>query len=185
MKSTTEYILDAIRKWVWSGFYTPEQVDMMIDDILEEDADEQMLRAAVAPEFANKKEAEKLWEEFTDCDRLDSLVESLERSKILFLQNAGYTMSDGHQEAFEILSDIPGHGFIGYCFYHGQDVERVLDSDELYIAFDHIDGDVPAKLKIGQVLKEELEKAGFAVNWDGSPNRRVEVQINWKRRYRQ
>ncbi|MEO1522833.1 MAG: hypothetical protein AAFU78_18925, partial [Cyanobacteria bacterium J06633_2] len=119
MTSTNEYILDAIRKWVWSGFYTPEQVDMMIDDILEEDADEQLLRAAVATEFANKKESEKLWEEFTDCDCLDSLVELLERSKILFLQNAGYTMSDGHQEAFEILSDIPGHGFIGYCFYHG------------------------------------------------------------------
>lgn len=51
MSETDEYILNSIKNWVWSGFYSPDEVDAMIDDILEEDADVVMLRGAVGPEF--------------------------------------------------------------------------------------------------------------------------------------
>jgi hypothetical protein len=54
MSEADEYILNAIDNWVWSGFYSPDEADAMIDDILEDDADEAMLRAAVAPEFERK-----------------------------------------------------------------------------------------------------------------------------------
>jgi len=50
MSETDEYILNAIRNWVWSGFYEPKEVDSMIDDILEDDAEEDMFRAAVLQE---------------------------------------------------------------------------------------------------------------------------------------
>jgi len=35
MSNTNEYILNAIKNWVWSGFYSPDQVEALIDDILE------------------------------------------------------------------------------------------------------------------------------------------------------
>lgn len=38
MNETDEYILNAIKNWVWSGFYSPHEVDAMIDDILEGEA---------------------------------------------------------------------------------------------------------------------------------------------------
>lgn len=43
MSDVNDYILDSIRTWVWSGFYSPDEVDLMIDDILEEGADEEMI----------------------------------------------------------------------------------------------------------------------------------------------
>lgn len=58
MDDTTKYIHDSIKRWVWSGFYSPSEVDSMIDDIMEEGADEDFLRRSVAPEFAAKRKAE-------------------------------------------------------------------------------------------------------------------------------
>ena len=54
MSEADDYILNAIKTWVWSGFYSPSDVDQMIGDILEDGADEMSLRAAVRPEFARK-----------------------------------------------------------------------------------------------------------------------------------
>jgi hypothetical protein len=182
---TDEYILDTIRKKVWSGFYTAEEVDQVIDDILEGDAHEEFFRAAVAPEFAKKREAEIEWPQVTDCDRLDSAFEALEKRRILCLHNAGYTMSDGHEDAFEALSSRPGRGYIGYCFYHGQDLERAVDGGGLMIAFDHVDGDVPDKLLVALALKEELERVGFELDWDGTVDKRINIpKMDWKRRYK-
>lgn len=185
LNETDKYILDTIRKKVWSGFYTAEEVDQVIDDILEGDAHEEYLRAAVAPEFDKKREAEREWPQVTDCDRLDSAFEALEKRQILCLQNAGYTMSDGHEDAFEALSSQPGRGYIGYCFYHGQDLERAVDGGGLMIAFDHVDGDVPDKLAIATALKEELERVGFKLDWDGTVDKRINIpNIDWKRRHK-
>lgn len=47
MNDTDKYILDVIKSCVWSGFYDTADVHQVIDDILENDADEPMLRAAV------------------------------------------------------------------------------------------------------------------------------------------
>jgi hypothetical protein len=185
LNETDQYILDTIRKAVWSGFYTPEEIDNIIDDILEEDAHEDYLRATVAPEFEKKREAETNWPGETDCDRLEQAFSALDKRNILCLHNAGYTISEGHQEVFEVLSDSPGHSYIGYCFYHGQDLERAVDGGGLMIAFDHIEGDVPDKIKIGVALKEELEKVGFKLDWDGTTEKRINIpEIEWKRRYK-
>ncbi|WP_146848433.1 DUF6891 domain-containing protein [Brevifollis gellanilyticus] len=182
---TDKYILNAIHSWVWSGFYDRDEVDSMIDDILEEDAHEEQLRGAVGPEFAKKQEAEKTWPAQTDCDRLDAAFRALEQRGVLGLQNAGYTMSDGHQDAFEILSARPGHKYIGYCFYHGQDLERAVCGGGLMIAFDHLDKASPEKIKIGMALKEELERVGFVLEWSGSSEQRIHIPaIEWRRRYR-
>ena len=183
MSDSDRYILEAIRKWVWSGFYSQEEVDYMIGDILDDDANEEMLRAAVAPEFDKKKKAETGWPETTDCDRLDDVFQVLDSRGILCLNNAGYEMSDGHQEAFEVLSDGPKEKYFGYCFYHGQDVEHAIDGHGLMLAFDHVDGDVPDKLKVGLIVKQELERAGFVLDWKETTDERIGIpQFEWKRR---
>ena len=178
-------MLNVIQKWVWSGFYDPEQVDSMINDYLEEGAHEELLRSAVESEFAKKHEAEMEWPENTDCDRLDAVFETLDQRKILCLENSGSEISDGHQEAFEVLSMQPGHDYFGYCFYHDQDVNFAIDGRGLLLAFNHVDGDVSDKLKVGMVVKEELQRAGFALDWDGTIEHRIKIiNIEWKRRYR-
>src|SRR5262245_14896850 len=90
---TDEDALEEIRHWVWSGFFNESEVQEFFGEILEEDADEAMLRHAVAKEFAAKAAAEAGWPAETDCERLDKAFAALNESGIIALANAGYTMS--------------------------------------------------------------------------------------------
>ena len=87
MNDTDEYILNAIKLQVWSGFSSPDDVQQMIDDILEDDADEPFLRSQVAPEFERKANAEKSWPKETDCDRLDRAFNVLNSNGIIAVRH--------------------------------------------------------------------------------------------------
>lgn len=183
MTDTNEYILNAIKHWVWSGFYGPDEVQEMIADILEEDADESMLRDAVGQEFAAKSAAEVSWPDRTDCDRLDIAFAALNRSGIIVLANAGYTMSDGIDDVGEVLRAKERSKVKGYCFYHGQDVERAIDGGGLMIAFGDLDGDKLKKVEIGNIVRGMLESQGFKVDWNGDSETRLHIpQFEWQRR---
>jgi hypothetical protein len=179
---TTQYILDSIHTWVWSGFYTAAEVDEMIDDILEEDADESLIRAAVRPEFEKKYAAEMTWPNTTDFDRLDGVFDKLDKRGIVCLHNAGYTMSDGRDDASEMIHRWPGK-YWGYCFYHGQDVERAVAGTGVMLAFSDLENKDEQMLKVALTIKEELELAGFNIEWNGSLDRRIDIPMfDWKKR---
>jgi hypothetical protein len=183
MDETDQYILDAIRTWIWSGFYGPDEVQNMIDDILEDDADEELLRSQVAPEFERKFAAEATWPEQTDCDRLDEAFETLNSQAVIALHNAGYTMSDGHGDVSEVLHERGRDNVKGYCFYHGQDVERAVEGGGLMIAFGDLEDVKTKKGEIGNVVKVTLESVGFTVKWNGDPETRLDIpKLDWKRR---
>lgn len=183
MNDVNQYILNAIKVHVWGGFDTPDEVQEMISDILEEGADEEMLRKSVSIEFAKKSEAEKTWPKITDFDRLDNAFKALKTKGVLCLHNAGYTMTDGHVDSNEALGNFPKGQFFGYCFYHGQDLERAVFGGGLMLAYDHIEGDVPDKIKVAEVLKKELENIGFAIEWDGTNDQRINIpKFDWKHR---
>jgi hypothetical protein len=98
MSKTVDYVLGCIKTWVWSGFYGRGDIQEMIGDVLEHDADEAMLRAAVESELAAKATAEKTWPRVADCNRLDAVFAEHDRGGVISLQNAGYTMSYGCSE---------------------------------------------------------------------------------------
>lgn len=184
MTETDKYILDAIETWVWSGFYDPSEVNRMIDDILEDDADETMLRAAVQPAFDRKSVAEASWPKETDCDRLDRAFAALNSHGVIALHNAGYTMSDGLDDVGDVLGERGRSGVIGYCFYHGQDVERAVAGGGLFIAFGDLDGDTSQKIEVGTAVREILQQHLFRVEWNGDSETRLEIpNFDWKRRY--
>ena len=183
VNEVSQYILDAIKVHVWGGFDTPEDIQELISDLLEEGADEKLLRESVYIEFKEKLEAEKSWPQVTDLDRLNSVFQALKTNGILCLHNAGYTMSDGHEDSTEALSAYPKGKFFGYCFYHGQDLERAVSGGGLMLAYDHVNGDVPEKIEVAQAMQQELEKVGFTVEWDGTTNQRINIpKFDWKHR---
>jgi len=184
MNDSTKYVLDLIKGWVWSGYYEPDEVQERIGEILEEDADEALLRAAVAPEFERKAQAEKSWPKETDCDRLDKVFQALNASGIVALHNAGYTYSDGIADASEVIAQRGKNRVRGFCFYHGQDVERAVDGGGLWIAFGGLnDKDKAKKVEAGSAVKQALEAQGLAVVWDGDPETRLSIpNFDWKRR---
>jgi len=188
MNDKHKYILDSIKFWIWSGFYEPDDVHEMIDEIiddgeLDDEADEAFLRSTIAPEFEKKTLAEKSWPDQTDCDRLDLAFEALNAEGIIALHNAGYTQQDGFSDVGEALYQAGEERFKGYCFYHEQDVERAVDGGGLTIAFGDLDGDKAKCTEIGYAVKQVLEKHGFTIEWDGDSKTRLMISnMDWKRR---
>lgn len=186
MNDTETYIIDSIKTWVWSGFYTQDEVQEMIDDIIEDGVDVDKIRSTVAPEFEKKAIAEKSWPEVTDCDRLDQFFGNLNDNGIVGLQNAGYTMSDGLSDVSEEIGFRDRSKLKGYCFYHGQDLERAVAGSGLMLAFGDLDDTPEGRQAIGRLVVEFLSKAGFESDWDGTPDNRIHVpKLDWKRRFHQ
>lgn len=184
-----EHISSAIRTKVWSGFYTPgevrESIEEMIEDEGDPETDVEMLRNSIDSEFASKHAAEDTWPAETDCDRLDCVFAALNSAGVVSLQNAGYTMSDGLSDVFEVKCELEdeNENAIGYCFYHGQDLERAIDGGGVTVAFGTWDTDTEKQLAIGRKVKQAFEDEGFIVEWDGSTEHRIEIpKLDWKRR---
>ncbi|HEX5219501.1 MAG TPA: hypothetical protein VFZ59_08025 [Verrucomicrobiae bacterium] len=114
------------------------------------------------------------------------MFEALNRRGIVALQNAGYTQSDGYDDCGQAYNERPDkESVIGYCFYHGQDVERAVAGEGLYLAFGPIDPqDEEIKgPEVGRVVVGELQRAGFQTNWDGTFKTRIFIpKLDWKRR---
>lgn len=132
-------------------------------------------------------EAEKVsWPDVTDCDRLDAVFQALRPLGVLALHNAGYTQSDGYDDFRQAYSEAPDHDrIIGYCYYHGQDLEGAVEGRGLCLAFG------PANPKeedtrgpeVGRTIVDQLRAAGFEVQWDGTFNTRILIPtFDWKRR---
>lgn len=73
----------------------------------------------------------------------------------------------------------------GYCFYHQQDLERVVAGGNLLLAVGPIDPDKEETEgpTIGRIIVDLVKGAGFSVEWPGAFDKRIEITgIGWKRR---
>jgi hypothetical protein len=144
------------------------------------------VEAAVDEAIAKHAEAKRSWPEVTDCDRLDKAFDAIKERGIIALQNTGYTQSDGYDDFREVYRASPDKAaIIGYCFYHGQDLERAVAGDGLVLAFGPVDGrqEQAKGPAIGRLIVEELKHAGFEVVWDGTFDHRIQIpRFEWKKR---
>jgi len=180
--------LREIEAQVRSGFEKRERIieifceEMYAPGELDPAEVEHAVDAAIAAHEAEKAS----WPKVTDCDRLDSVFEALNQRGIVALQNAGYTQSDGYDDCGQVYEEHPDKdSIIGYCFYQGQDLERAVAGEGLYLAFGPI---VPKEeetrgLEVGRIIVEELQRFGFQSNWDGTFKTRIFIpNLDWKRR---
>lgn len=186
MNENEEYLADRIRVMVWSGFNSQSDVLEMLedsDDDDEEETDKQMLEEYARSEFQAKREAEATWPAVTDCNRLDAAFAALKGMGVIALHNAGYTISDGMSDVAEVLAESDREKVKGYCFYHEQDVERAINAHGLSLAYGDIEDTAGGKRAIGELVKAELERQGFMVEWNGDPEVRIDLpRIMWQRR---
>ena len=184
MNETEQYIYDSIKSRVWSGFFDESDIHQLIDDVLEDDADEKMLRDCVAVEFGKKLTAEAAWPVEKKCDRLNLAFESIQSQQIVAIQNAGYDMSDGFTEVAEVLQQVGRDSMRGYCFYHGQDLERAVEGEGLLLAFGDLDDTLAGKIDVGKTIINVMQTHGFEVAWDQDPKQRISIgPFEWRRRY--
>jgi hypothetical protein len=184
----SEYAATEIRRLVWSGFYDAHAVrEIVVEEIFEPgEVDPEWVEQSIDMEFARKLEVERAWPIVTDCDKLDRAFDELNETGIIALQNAGFTQDEGIEDITAEYQELGGEDspVEGYCFYHGQDLERAVDGEGLMLTFGDILGEDAKGLEIGERIVEVLHRHGLAVEWAGTIDQRIELpEIEWRRRY--
>jgi len=178
---------EAIRSYAWAGEYDPEEVCIIIGEEIfgDDEEQEEWIQAAVRRTFVEKRKAEKKWPKVTDCDRLDRAFEALEkRGVITDHDSTAFTQSDGLEAVDELYADAggPKSAFVGYCFFTSQDLDAAIVGGGLWLAYGSFPGRGEA-VEVGRLLREEFERAGFKVEWDGNVRTRVFLpKFRWQRR---
>ncbi len=184
----SEDVIDEVAMYVRSGFYDSDRLARMFGEELYAPGELSIeeVRAAINIAFSEWEEEKKSWGDVTDCDRLDDAFGALNKRGIIAIQNAGYTQSDGYDdflEAYERSTDKSA--VLGYCYYHGQDLERAVRGGGLLLAFGPaIAAEEKSKgPEVGRIVQEELERVGLSVAWDGSFAKRISIpEFDWKKR---
>lgn len=188
MTENEKYIYEAFMNSIKSGFSSLEDI---IDETLELVEDEgweneipgDWIHENVTREYNKHIAKSGTWERPTHPDRLLAVFDKLRRQKIVALHNAGYTQQDALydvKEVWEDLEDVDIHP-IGYCYYHGQDIERALEDNVLCIGFyGKKENNDKEAIMIGNTIIGVLKDAGFTVSWNNTASKRIEIQdFNW------
>jgi hypothetical protein len=187
MALSTE-VLGRIDSFIRGGFEDRDRVIEILTEELYElgELDPDEVAGAVDAVMAEHEKQKVTWPRVTDCDRLNSVFVALSAKGIIVLQNAGYTQSDGMDDVSEVFHTHRNReSMIGYCFFHGQDLERAIDGRGLYLAFGPKDSkkEQTGGPLIGALITDELKHGGFTVQWNETFNQRIFIPaIDWKRR---
>lgn len=183
-----EDLKQRIRWDLGSGFYTSEEIVQNAADYLADDMDESLAKGEarrLLPEMiALLKLEEETWPAVTDCDRLDTAFAKLEEKGIISRQNFTCCGTCGSAEIWEEIAAARDSGgpTTGYAFYHMQDTESAVDGNGLYLNYGAVEEGERAALDIAHQIVAELEANGLKTDWDGSWNRRIAVELDWKKR---
>lgn len=180
---------------VKGGFANQREILELISDVMKYDYElkgddlkemRKKLKDIIADLLEQHKKEQATWPEVTDCDRLDAAFAELEEQGILTAQNAGYTQSDGFDDISEKyfrLTKKQQKDSIGFVFFHGQDLERVLESKKLLLAFGAGKGDAKSDVKVGKIIQKVLMAHSFKVKWNGKSDTRLEIsKFTWQKR---
>lgn len=192
MTENEEYLYNHFLISIKSGFQSLEDI---IDEIYEAREDEGWERE-ITDEWINetfKREYDKnlanskTWQHPTDTERLHTVFDELCNQNIIALHNAGYTKGEAEYDAIEVWKDVEDRGVnpIGYCYYHGQDLERVIQDGELYIGFSGAkENNDKEAIIIGNKIVAILKDAGFNIDWNGTASKRIRIaDFNWQNVY--
>lgn len=161
-------------------------LESLEDEGLENEISEEWIREILTKEYVkNAAESENCLYP-TDTDKLHTVFDTLCKDKILALHNTGYTQSDAVYDIQNVWKDLEDEGKkpipIGYCYYHGQDLERVIETGVLCIGFyGGKEGNDKEAIAIGHKIALALKDAGFSIEWNGTTSQRIKIHnFNWQ-----
>ena len=184
----TNEIRSEIHVLVHGGFEDAARiVEILVDERYEPgELDEAEVQTCVDQSFAELEGSKAQWPAVTDCDRLHQAFAQMGVQGVLALLNAGYTQSDGYEDVQQALhARGDAEELVGYCFFHGQDLERVVGGGGLHLAFGPLDPKLESTLgvEVGQRVVRALAAAGLHAQWDGSFQQRIFIPVfDWKYR---
>jgi len=184
--NVTEYI----RNKVAAGFDRPDEIAQSAADVFSDEASPLELEAFAKTEVPRVIEehlrAEMDWPSPTDCDRLDAAFAELEANGIVARQDFSCCGNCGVAEIYDEMDQAQKQSMPvrGYTFYHTQDTEAAAEGHGLYLNYGSTEeGETPA-VAVGHEIATTLRKHGLRSRWDGELKQRIDVGMQWQRRYR-
>lgn len=161
-------------------------LEVLEDMFYGEELDTDVIEKEIDKVIAAKLKEEQSWGPVTDFDRLDEVFAELNRYGIVAVHIAGYTSSDGFEEAYEAYESLKEDGIDvnGYCYYTTQDFQYAVKDQFLHLAFGAFVNHEKNGLLIGKIIAKVLEKAGFSIVWDGTLEQKIEIRpFVWQKRF--
>ncbi|UJF35636.1 DUF6891 domain-containing protein [Paenibacillus hexagrammi] len=179
-------MIEQIELLVRSGFYSIEEIFEIVTEEYDIPIDNKQLQIEINSLFHSHMEASNQWARPTHFEQLVAVFDMLCDGGIIALHNAGITISDGIDDAYECYEELIERGKLpaGYCFYHEQDLRRAIESNVLPIAFGTFRENPEHALKVAEVIISFLESFGFHVHWNGDIDSRIELRdFEWRKMY--
>lgn len=185
-----EDIVALVTALVRGGFQPRDQIWQAADDICEDGADPDRLRAFASAEldrlWTEQRAAEASWSGRTDCDRLDAAFEELETTGVICRQDFTCCGTCGAAEIGMEIEEFERNRGVrarGYAFYHMQDTERAIEGHGVYLGYGAAEAGEAAALAVGCEIVAALRSHGLKPEWDGSWGKRIHVPLEWRRRF--
>jgi hypothetical protein len=189
MSEPLDDVMDELRWHVRSelrmGFRPADEIAesvMEMDEWDDPDAILPMVEHLVRTESDALRQEQAGWPAVTDCDRLDLAFDELERRGIVARHHFSCCMNCGSKEIWGEVADAEEAGMQarGYAFYHEQDTAGAAEEGGLLLAYGASEDGAAAA--VGHEIAAVLHAQGLATEWDGSPETRIGVTMDWKRR---
>ncbi len=183
------WVKDYARQQVRAAFNDRDVIVDLVSDCVEDEGlmDEVSPSQLVDAEISALNLEQETWPEVTDTDRLELAFQALLQKGIVPRHNFTCCGTCGVAEiGCEIEQEAKNGNVIkGYVFYHQQDTESAVDGYGLYFNYGAVDENASDSdhIAIGEMLASVLQENGFEVNWDNSLNKRVGLNLDWKRRW--
>lgn len=192
MTENEAFIYESIFNQVRMGFLSLDEIQENIreeieDNEFEDEISEEWAFDKIREEYQKLLAESKQWKSPTDTEKLIKAFDALCDENIIALHNAGYTTSEGEYEVVEVERELQENEVEsdGYCFYHGQDLERAvaIENPGLFIAFQKVDNDDDqATIEVGKRVAEVLINNDFKIKWDGSARTKIEIPgFKWQK----
>lgn len=188
-EETRADIIDTIDFEVRAGFGDAESLREELEESLRDelpditDDDVKEMVAHLDRELRARDELEATWTETTTNDRITAAFDALDAKGIVALEEAGETLTDGWDEALDIADERDDDHYWGAAYYHRQDVERGVAGQGLLIAYGAFAETEPEALRVARLVVETLRSHGVPVSWDGTVEKRIQIEpFEWRRR---
>lgn len=188
MTENEKYLYDHFLISIKSGFESLEDIiegaiEIIEDEGWQREISEGWVREILTKEYQKHEKASQFWSIETDTKKLNDVFNALCEKGILALHNVGYTTSEALYDIEDVRNALEDDDvyLMGFCYYHGQDLERVIEEEELVIGFGSVKGkNEKEAISIGNIVAATLKDAGFKVRWNNTAGGRITiVDFKW------
>jgi hypothetical protein len=127
---------------------------------------------------------QRRWRSRTDSERLTRAFRALDESGIIAREDhtcCAACATDSLRQEVLVHQEAPeGPSIRGYAFYHEQDTRAAVRDGALMVGFGATHE--IRRAAVAEEVAETLRAHGLTVTWNGDPDTRLEVAVDWRRR---